>query len=310
MSYIKSLSELSKDSISCCGVKASYLAELAQNDIPVPKGFVITSEAFIDFLEKSEVDDKVKDFFTKYKPGDKKFLAMVNAAVKAYFRDFKLPNDFTDELTKSFEDLNSPYVAVRSSAGRIDGDENFWKHKFMSFMNTDHEYLVGAIKACWSSLFAPDCIEHAYKAGLFEGGKVEVQLAVMVQEMFQVESSGICVMEDGKAIIKAFFGLGQGGKSGEIDPDTYTVNKQGFKALDVKVMKQDKKYVLLEEEGILRNDWIEIESEGDMQKLTENEIEELTKYWYNAEKVLGFPCVIEWGKTKDNFYVFQAEKVE
>ena len=50
MTYTIPLQELRKDDIPSAGGKGANLGELAQANIPVPPGFVITTQAYNDFV--------------------------------------------------------------------------------------------------------------------------------------------------------------------------------------------------------------------------------------------------------------------
>ena len=52
--------EVSKDDIPMVGGKGANLGEMTNAQIPVPPGFIITSEAYSHFLECSNIVDKIR----------------------------------------------------------------------------------------------------------------------------------------------------------------------------------------------------------------------------------------------------------
>src|SRR3989338_6833753 len=56
MSFIKKFSEISKESVSLVGGKGASLGEMTNADIPVPPGFVISTEGFQKDIEKEALE--------------------------------------------------------------------------------------------------------------------------------------------------------------------------------------------------------------------------------------------------------------
>jgi pyruvate,water dikinase len=59
MEYIKWLDELSKDSTSIAGGKGANLGEMIKLGLPVPPGFVVTTNAFEKFIEIKKIKDLI-----------------------------------------------------------------------------------------------------------------------------------------------------------------------------------------------------------------------------------------------------------
>ena len=50
--------EVTRKDIPLVGGKGANLGEMTNADIPVPPGFIVTADAYYDFLEKSRITDK------------------------------------------------------------------------------------------------------------------------------------------------------------------------------------------------------------------------------------------------------------
>ena len=53
-------SDVSKDDIPLVGGKGANLGEMTNAGIPVPPGFIVTANAYFDFIEQSGLHDKIK----------------------------------------------------------------------------------------------------------------------------------------------------------------------------------------------------------------------------------------------------------
>lgn len=139
-----------------------------------------------------------------------------------------MPNDIKDEIEASFDNLNSEFVAVRSSATAEDSSVASWAGELESYLDTTRETFFDAVKKCWASLFTSRAIFYRYEK---EMHKDYVAVAVVVQKMVQSEVSGITftvhpVTEDyNQMVIEAGYGLGEAIVGGMITPDTYVVDK-------------------------------------------------------------------------------------
>ena len=61
MNYVEFFRNLGKDDIPVAGGKGANLGELTNAGIPVPPGFVITSETYHKFITKTGIEDKIID---------------------------------------------------------------------------------------------------------------------------------------------------------------------------------------------------------------------------------------------------------
>mgnify|MGYP001612184773 FL=1 len=60
MENIVWLKELNKNNVNIAGVKGAYLADLYNKNFPVPNGFVISAEAFKEFMHSNSISGEVK----------------------------------------------------------------------------------------------------------------------------------------------------------------------------------------------------------------------------------------------------------
>lgn len=309
MEFTKPFSDLNKKDTNIAGGKGASLGEMTQADIPVPNGFVVLSTTFDYFLHKTDLTQEIGAIL---KTVDHKAIHTVENAsekIRGLIENQPVPEEITKEITKEFAKLDSEFVAVRSSATAEDGAEHAWAGQLDSFLNTDSETLLNNVRKCWSSLFTPRAIFYRFEKGLHG---TNISVAVVVQKMIQSEVSGIAfsvhpVTEDrNQLIIEAGYGLGEAIVSGSITPDSYVIEKEPRNILDVNVADQRK--------GLFRsktgNKWSVIGSEtGSRQKLSNEQILELSDIILKIENHYGFPCDIEWAHKDGRFYIVQSRPI-
>ena len=61
MNYVKVFEKLGKEDIPIAGGKGANLGELTNAGIPVPPGFVITSETYNKFITKTGIINQIND---------------------------------------------------------------------------------------------------------------------------------------------------------------------------------------------------------------------------------------------------------
>lgn len=310
MKWIKSFKNISKEDTIIAGGKGASLGEMTQAGIPVPEGYVITSETFDRFLEITdinvEIDAILNDVDTEAIHTAEKASEEIQRLILAH----EIPGDIKKEIQESFKELNTEFVAVRSSATAEDSASAAWAGQLDTFLNTTEITLLQNVKECWASLFTPRAIFYRFEQKL---DKEAISVAVVVQKMVNSEVSGIAfsvhpVTEDrNQIIIEAGLGLGEAIVSGQITPDSYVTTKEQREILD--------KNVIIQERGMFRkegggNEWRDISiKEGEKQVLSDEQIQELTEIIINIENHYGFPVDIEWAVEDNKFYIVQSRPI-
>lgn len=314
MEFIKPFSELSKRDANIAGGKGASLGEMAQSGIPVPDGFVVLSSTFDHFLNETDLAQEVESIL---KSVDHKAIHTVESAsekIRGLIEAQEVPEDIANEVVEAFKTLKAEFVAVRSSATAEDGADHAWAGQLDSFLNTTEVNLLENMRKCWSSLFTPRAIFYRFEKEL---NLTEISVAVVVQKMIQSEVSGIAfsvhpITEDrNQLIIEAGYGLGEAIVSGSITPDSYVVEKEPLRIIDINTSTQTKSLIRSEtKSGAERNRWVGIQkSEGEKQKLSEEQILELAKLVIKIENHYGFPCDIEWAYENGKFYITQSRPI-
>lgn len=287
MEFIRTFGELRKEEAPSAGGKGASLGEMTRAKMPVPPGFVILSTAFERFLEETDLNVEIDAILHTVKTKKMHTVEYASEKIQTLMLRAQMPEDIAKEITSGFKELNAQYVAVRSSATAEDSATAAWAGQLDSFLNTTKGDLLKNVQKCWSSLFTPRAIFYRFEKGI-KGQKISV--AVVVQKMVKSEMAGVAfsvhpVTEDyNQLIIEAGFGLGEAIVSGQITPDSYVVEKEPLRILDINV-NMDKR--VLDDKRIL----------------------ELSELILKIEKHYGFPCDIEWAFEKERFYITQSRPI-
>jgi phosphoenolpyruvate synthase/pyruvate phosphate dikinase len=315
MEFVRNFTGLSKTDAHLAGGKGASLGEMTQAGIPVPPGFVVLADSFEHFIRETDLVQEIDAILHRVNHKEIHTVEAASEQIRALILNVEMPQDIADEISKSFKKLDTKYVAVRSSATAEDGMDHAWAGQLESYLNTTEDDVLTKVKLCWSSLFTPRAIFYRFEKGLHT---TKISVAVVVQKMVESEVSGIAfsvhpVTEDwNQLIIEAGFGLGEAIVSGSVTPDSYVVEKEPRKIIDISVSTQDRALYRAEqaskEHG--NNEWRNIpEPKASSQVLDEKQILELSAIILNIEKHYGFPCDIEWAYEAGKFYIVQSRPI-
>lgn len=328
--------EVGKDDVSLVGGKGANLGEMTQASFPIPYGFIITAQAYYDFIRESELDKKIKQFTTAINFNSPHELQQVSQNIRDLIRKGSISKKLSHEIVKFYHELSAkeeeylskkalfvkkglhslknvykqPLVAVRSSATAEDLPEASFAGQQETFLNVHGESnLLLNVKECWSSLFTERAIYYRHNHG-FDNKKVG--LAVVVQRMVQSDRSGIAFSIDPvtndktKIVIEAILGLGEYIVQGKVTPDHFEVNKGSLTIEKKEIKKQTVKYIKKSNNNVeIRVD----KKSGSAQKISDDEIVKLALLVKDIERHYYFPQDIEWGIEKEKIFIVQSRPI-
>jgi len=307
--------EVTKNDIPIVGGKGANLGEMTRANIPVPPGFIVTVDAYYDFLERTAITDKINVLLEPLDPNDSKQLQKISKAIKKVIMSASISAELADEIKQAYDKLGGGLVAVRSSATAEDLPEASFAGQQSTYLNIKGgNAVVHAVHKCWASLFEPRAIYYRIQHG-FEHFKVGI--AVPVQKMIASKTSGVMftvepvTSDTDKIVIEAIFGLGEGLVSGEVTPDLYIVDKKELSILSRRISRQKHKLEIdTEKHEEDNNSWkLVSDSMQDKQKIDDNEILEVAKLGKLLEAHYDFPQDVEWAKEDGNIYILQTRPV-
>ena len=308
--------EVTKRDIPLVGGKGANLGEMVNFHIPVPPGFIVTANAYYDFLQKSGITDKIRNLLKPLDYNNTKQLQQIAAKVKRVILNAAMSPELAKEIQQAYIKMGGGLVAVRSSATAEDLPEASFAGQQSTFLNVNGEKeVVVAIQECWASLFNPRAIFYRHQHGF---DHFNVGIAVPIQRMVQSQTSGVMftiepmTSDRSKIIIEAVYGLGEAIVSGEVETDLYIIDKEGLRISDKKIGKQDWQLIRNPAGGDNRTNiraplqpWRQTQ-----QKLADDDIITLAKIGKHIEDLYQFPQDIEWAQQEDKeIFIVQTRPV-
>jgi rifampicin phosphotransferase len=198
------------------GGKAASLAALQHSNLPIPSWFVVSPEAFWLSLGKNLQHE---------------LETLTNASdIQELLKSLRPHDEVIKATEKALASLNCERVAVRSSAFEEDGSSHSFAGQLESFLYVSRSDVAERVVDVWKSGFSERVLLYRHEAGL---SLLPSPPAVLIQRMVNAETSGVSFAADpisGKrsvAVVSAVYGLGSALVSGEVDADTYHVDRSG-----------------------------------------------------------------------------------
>lgn len=320
--------EVGKDDGAIVGGKGANLGELTRAGLPVPSGYIITAQAYFDYLKATGLDKKISSIIEGFDKENTKDLQERAEKAKDLMLATPLPEDLKKEILDNFaklaEKTETPkdklYLAVRSSATAEDLAGASFAGQQATYLNVlGEKALLEAVLKCWASLFEARAIYYRAEQGF---GQLEVGIAVPVQQMVDSQAAGVMFTIDptnndlDHISIEAAYGLGEVVVLGAVTPDRYLVDKKTMTITAKDVFKQT--WMLTRESGsgdtgdlsVLQKEGIPVAPElQEAQKITDEQILELAKLALAIEKHYGKPQDTEWGINKGKVFMLQSRPV-
>jgi len=307
--------EVTKKDIPLVGGKGANLGEMTNAHIPVPPGFIVTVNAYYDFLQRSKISDKIHNLLKPLDPNDSKQLQQIADQVQQVVLDAPMPPELAKEIEQAYIKMGRGLVAIRSSATAEDLPEASFAGQQSTFLNVQGEKgVVAAVQACWASLFTPRAIFYRHHHGF---DHLRVGIAVPVQKMVQSEAAGVMftlepvTSDSSKIVIEAVYGLGETIVSGDVTPDMYMVDKDGLRISKKTIAPQEWKLIKREgSKGEETNVKVVLTPEEQaQQKISDEDIITLAKLGKRIEDWYQFPQDIEWAKENNKLFIVQTRPV-
>ena len=219
--WIIPLSAIAKNDVGLAGGKGASLGELMRAGLSVPPGFVVTAHVFDRFIEETAMREDIEAQLKEINHRDINSVDRISNVIRELILEAPFPRNLRQDILMAYRMLNSPFVAVRSSATAEDSKTASWAGELETYLNTTSKTLFKNIQKCWASLFTPRAIFYRHEKNLH---RRHVSVAVVVQAMIQSEIAGIAftvhpvTKDKNQMIIEAGWGLGEAVVSGQITP--------------------------------------------------------------------------------------------
>ncbi len=311
MQEIRWFEEIGLKDTGSVGGKGANLGELTAGGLPVPPGFVITGEAYLDAIGRAGIRERLVAILSEARAASQDDLDRLAGEARDLVHAVPIPDDLAAAIVEAYRRLGKDIrVAVRSSGIGEDAEGTSFAGMNETFTNVaGTEQLLARVVDCWASLWGARSI-------FYRGDKdltAEPAIAVVVQEMVASVRSGVMFTVDPSTgetdhiVIEAAFGQGEVVVSGQVEPDTYVVSKEGPRLLHARVGTQHFE-IIRGPDGEDRR--VEMDAtEGGRRVLSDDEVVEVARLGLAVEAHYGSPQDTEWAMAGGTTYLVQSRPV-
>ncbi|WP_240484348.1 PEP/pyruvate-binding domain-containing protein [Pseudarthrobacter sulfonivorans] len=299
------------------GGKAANLGELFAAGLPVPDGFCLTTEAYLEATagHPHRTDGLLADVHTALQAtpdGDLPALAALASRARGVIQNAPVPTEVAAAVEQAYAALgdNVP-VAVRSSATAEDLPSASFAGQQDTYLNVvGAAAVVEAVRNCWASLWTDRAVSYRASRGI---DPAAVALAVVVQRMVDATAAGVLFTANPltgrrkQAVIDASPGLGEAVVSGAVNPDHFVVDPLTGRVLERRL--GDKRIAVRPIPGGGTRT-LAISNGEAAACLTDKQAAELAALGHRVEGHFGSPQDIEWAIAGDgHFWLTQSRPI-
>ena len=324
--YILQLNHLGMKDLPKVGGKNASLGEmithLSELGVSVPGGFATTSQAFIDFLNQTGLDERINNRLNDLDVDDVKELAKAGKEIRSWVLETPFQEELEHKIRIAFEQMESEIgadasVAVRSSATAEDLPDASFAGQQETFLNVSGiDNVLAKIHEVFASLYNDRAISYRVHQG-FDHHDVYLSAGVQLMIRSDLASSGVMFSIDTESgfedvvFITSSYGLGEMVVQGAVNPDEFYVYKPNIEndkpailrrnlgSKQIEMVYCDSKDVVIENVDVKRSQVFSVSDE---------EVSELAKQAVIIEKHYNRPMDIEWAKDgiTGKLYIVQA----
>jgi pyruvate,water dikinase len=314
MSHVLTFGDPDGVHLQTSGGKGSSLSRLARAGFPVPPGFIVTSDAYWQFVGANDLQQQILSAVASIDFTDPDSVDEVTAKIRSTIAAAPIPEALAAAILGAYRKLGADtYVAVRSSGTAEDLAEASFAGQHDSYLDMRGEVdVLDAVRRCWASLWTARACAYRQQKGF---DHAEVRLAVVVQMMISSEVSGVMFTANplstavDEYVVNASWGLGEGIVSGMLTPDQFTLDR-GSHATKARELGTKAVRVVRNPagSGVIHEDIPA--TDRDRFCLTDAQLAELGVLGTKVTAFYGeWPQDIEWAVADGNLYLLQSRDV-
>lgn len=303
------------EDVNIVGGKGANLGEMYNLGIPVPNGFIVTSEAYYQFVKDNNLKQKLNDILKSSDVDDPDQLLAASRKIKHIIKHSPMSDMLALEIMTNYRKLSgfmglkSLPVAVRSSATAEDSADASFAGQQETFLNVVGESnVVNRVRDCWASLFTPRSIFYRVKK---KYDHFKVGVAVPVQRQIQSEISGIMftvnpVNNKKEIIIETIWGLGEYIVQGQVTPDQIILDKSDWHIISKNHVSQEVQLIKSEHET---KEVAVPKSKQNRIKISDQMAVKIAKIGQKLHNHYGKPQDIEFALEKGEVFIVQTRPI-
>ena len=248
---IEPLAAVGMKDIERVGGKCASLGEMTRNltslGIRIPGGFVITTDAYFQFMDHSGLEPMIDALLLRVDHNNVESLRRAGSTIRQAISNARFPRELSHQIIESYEELSRTYnqpatdVAVRSSATAEDLPNASFAGQQETFLNVrGPAALIDCVRNCFASLFTDRAISYRKTFG-FDTQRIGLSVCIQKMVRSDLAASGVAFSLDTESgfpdvvMISGSYGLGEMVVQGAVSPDEYLVFKptrtQGFASI-------------------------------------------------------------------------------
>ncbi len=287
MKNVYRLNEVRDEDIDLVGKKAAVLGELINLNANVANGFVISTNAFQNFLENSLLKEKIALLL---KENDFKIITEFISAAD-------LTDRIKDEINSNLRKLGSRKINVSFSVSR---DLDHYLNSYPDSSLVQNE-LNSKIPQFWAMIFEEKSLNYFLKRKI---NPLEITVGLIIQQSIDPEISGFLFFppaKENRQLLNIEAVWGQLISNDEtLNSDRYIVSKKNLEIIDKKLNSQQTQIIQIE------SDFKKIpvsKAYQNKQKLNDGQILNLAKLGLLIENRFLFPPTLEWTLAGEEIYI-------
>ncbi|MFJ4045897.1 PEP/pyruvate-binding domain-containing protein [Microbacterium sp. NPDC089987] len=293
MRWVVGLEEVGRDDLEVAGGKGANLGEMIRAGMPVPGGFVVTTDAYAQAAGAVGLASRLAD--------------APPSELRGMLASAPLPEELRVQIAEAYRALGDEVpVAVRSSATAEDLPGAAFAGQQDTYLNiVGVDAVVDAVRDCWASLWTDRAVSYRRERRVDQR---TVRIAVVVQQLVHAEIAGVMFSADpvsgarDRVIVDAAAGLGEAVVSGLVTPDHHVLDQHGeqleFRAGRAEVAIRPAAGGGVQEEAEVRA------SENPL--LSAHLLRALARHARAAAEHFGRPQDMEWAVADGRIFILQA----
>lgn len=291
------------------GGKGANLGELVAAGFPVPDGFVVTAQAYLAAMDAAGVRRDLMERFSAIDTEDPTALRQASLALTDMVLGAPMPESLAAEIAEACGQLGDGPVAVRSSATSEDSAGTSFAGMHLTITDVvGADAIIDAVRRCWASLFGERVVSYRAQRNIIE----EPAIAIVVQAMVDPAAAGVMftVVPSGqrdRLVIEAAYGAGESVVSGQVEPDTFTVLRDGPRLLEVRIGAKSTQMVR-DGSGARITEQV---AAADTARLAIDldTVVDLARLGLRVEKHYGSPQDVEWALADGQMWLVQSRPI-
>lgn len=282
-------------------------------DLPVPRGFVITTNAFHYFMAFNDLHGPVNRLLAELDITDPDSLKQTAEKINALIMNASVPVDIEDAVFQSLEILRKDItdmtgIALRSSAVREDTSTSF-AGQYKTLINVKDEDIVTGYKEVIAGKYSEQALFYRISHGILDS---ETSMAVLVLEMIDAISSGVVYTRDtnmpfpDNLLVHSVWGQGSLLVDGQTPCDVFRISKSSSLTIDHMHIARKDRQVILDPDQKTRTVMLD-PVKGESPSIENADVLALGQWGIRIETFFNTAQDIEWCMDKDrNLYILQA----